>query len=76
LQDALIKALDVDGREQAFIEAGLTAALQGDFAFWRYLFEVLEGPLSRDREEDIDTSALISLAWERLRERNGRGEQP
>jgi len=44
LSDRIRKVLNENpGRAQAIVEAGIAAAEAGDFQFWKYLFDRLEG---------------------------------
>jgi hypothetical protein len=71
LTSALLKILSKKGRDVEFIEAGLAAAKKGDFNFWRYIFERLEGPLGDGPDSSLTTADIIEAARKRIGERNG-----
>lgn len=43
-----------------FVEAGYQAALGGDFQFWRYLYERIDGPMPKDEPEPELTAEAIA----------------
>ena len=72
LTNALIKLLDEKG-EAGFIEAGFTAAVAGDFNFWRYIFDRIDGKIPDvEQEPEADLKAIA----ERMLERNKKRGKP
>lgn len=62
LTTALIKRLDEKGLDDEFVKAGMDAALQGDFHFWRYIFDRIDGPMKP--EDDASEGTLKELVDE------------
>jgi hypothetical protein len=71
LMQELVKALSEKGQARSFVEAGIAAAKKGDFAFWKYVFERLEGPMGDGPDSSLTTADIIEAARKRLGERNG-----
>lgn len=60
LTNALVKMLDEKGLDEAFVKAGMAAALKGDFNFWKYIFERVDGKLpTPDSGDLIDQESVI-----------------
>ena len=79
LTTALIKLIDEKGLDDRFVKAGMDAALAGDFAFWKYIFDRIDGPIKS--EEDASEGTLKELveeaekrALDRIRTRDGTSE--
>jgi hypothetical protein len=53
LTDEIIRLVEEKGLEDALVRAGVAAALRGDFNFWRYIFERIDGPLPRVVEAEV-----------------------
>lgn len=47
LTNKLLKMLDEKGLDEPFLKAGMAAALKGDFAFWKYIYERIDGPIAQ-----------------------------
>jgi hypothetical protein len=77
LRRRLHEALDRrgEGIERAFIEAGLTRALKGDYLFWAYIYDRIEGrrPPGRDRDDGDDLAGLLRRL---LDGDEGKGDAP
>ena len=43
LTNALIKAIEEKGLDDPFVKVGLQHALKGDFRFWSYIFDRIDG---------------------------------
>jgi hypothetical protein len=53
LTDALMRLIEEKGLDEAMVRAGIKAALEGDFNFWRYIFERIDGPLAQAIEAEV-----------------------
>ena len=51
LTKALLKLMDEQGLDSPFVRAGMHHALKGDFNFWKYIYERLEGRLPDPDEQ-------------------------
>ncbi len=49
LTEALIKLIEEKGLEDPLVKVGAAAAMKGDFRFWSYIFDRVDGPISRDQ---------------------------
>jgi hypothetical protein len=45
LTTALIKLIEEKGLDDPFVQVGMKAALKGDFRFWQYIFERVDGKM-------------------------------
>jgi hypothetical protein len=52
--NALIKLIEEKGLEDPFVRAGLKHAMEGDFNFWKYIYERVEGKLPGDTGDDLE----------------------
>jgi hypothetical protein len=53
-----------------FMEVARKAALAGDFNFWRYLYEIIEGKLPEsEHEPEVDLRTIAERMAERRKER-------
>ena len=52
LTGAVHRLLDKRGQEARFVKVGLEAALGGDFRFWSYLFDRVDGKMSAGEGAD------------------------
>jgi hypothetical protein len=60
---ALARALEERGLEAQYVKVGLAAALLGDFSFWRYIFERIDGKLpDPDDGDGQDVEAILEAA--------------
>jgi hypothetical protein len=74
LTDILIRMLGQKGVEEAFIAAGLAAALNGDFRAWSYIWDRIEGRMGGVDEDVADFEAILRTAKKRAEaRRNGNG---
>jgi hypothetical protein len=75
IRHALIKVLDEQGLDGPFIRVGLRAALRGDFQFWSYIFDRVEGKAPVVLQgPDIDLDAIRD-ALKRQRDERRRAEE-
>ena len=65
LTEALLKLLDDESLDGRFVKAGMNAALAGDFAFWKYIFDRIDGPIKAD--DDTSESKFIEAVREASR---------
>jgi hypothetical protein len=75
LTAALFRMLDEKGLDEPFIRAGMAAALKGDFQFWKYIYERIDGKLP-DAEGGGDAEEIIEEAQRKAdehRRRRGKG---
>lgn len=64
---ALVKLLDDGNLDDPFVQAGITAALGGDFNFWRYLYERIEGKIpDQEPQGEVSMEAGVSKIKEKL----------
>ena len=57
LADALIKAIEALRLDDALVQVGLREALKGDFRFWSYIFDRVDGKVSDQGISQTDLSA-------------------
>jgi len=71
------RLLEQEDVAEKFLKVGLAAALAGDFRFWSYLFDRIEGRIGPPGEPETDLSAIFREAKARVEARkqgNGRPE--
>jgi hypothetical protein len=72
----LNRLLDEDGADEAFIRVGLKAAMDGDYRFWSYLFDRIEGKIPVEiQEADIDLEAVRNRLKQLRAERDSRRDR-
>src|SRR5262245_30703793 len=84
LTRAVLDLLDAkEGLDVAFVKVGMKAALRGDFRFWSYLWDRIEGKQPQSIDADItthdgdgDDPELDGWAAELLEARRRRGAAP
>lgn len=64
LTDKLRKILEREGASgkqisEALMEAGVKAALEGDFRFWREIIDRIDGPVGSDKPDDEPGGLVI-----------------
>lgn len=61
--NALVKRLDEQDLDDPFIKAGLEMALDGDFNFWKYIYERIEGkvPDPEPPKPDLDMGQVLNM---------------
>jgi hypothetical protein len=74
LTNLLIRTLEENGLAASFVRVGVEAAVAGDFNYWRYIFDRVDGRIPEAEPlPNIDTAELVSRAAAkaaaRLRER-------
>lgn len=77
LTNALIKLIEEKGLDDPFVRVGMEKALKGDFRFWQYLFDRVDGPLNaknedKDKEADDGKGILIPTTDPRFAPREDR----
>lgn len=72
LTDALIKHFEDKGIHNQFVETGTTEALGGDFNFWKYIFERIDGKIPEPEPEKTGEDAIK----DKLRERRAKRKKP
>ena len=50
--DKLIQLIEEKGLDDPFVRAGLKAAMEGDFNFWKYIYERIEGKMPEKGDKD------------------------
>jgi hypothetical protein len=68
LTNALLKHFDDNELDLSFIKAGAAEALGGDFNFWKYIFERIDGKIPEPEPEKTGEDAIK----EKLRERRAK----
>lgn len=54
LTSALLRQIEERGLDDQFINAGLTAAMSGDFRFWSYIYDRIDGRMGDSDKETAD----------------------
>jgi hypothetical protein len=74
LRRQVLAMLDAgDDLEERFIRIGMALALEGDFRFWSYLFDRVDGRIPRGGDDGVDIEAIIDLARRKVDRRKERG---
>ena len=50
LTDALVKLIEEKGLDDPFVKVGMQEALKGDFKFWAYIFDRIDGKMKDELE--------------------------
>lgn len=69
LTTALLKLIEEKGLDDPFVQVGMKAALKGDFKFWSYIFDRVDGKMVQPEQEPDAEPGLIEEADERRRKR-------
>ena len=73
LTAVLHRLLDKRGQESKFVKVGLAAALEGDFRFWSYLYDRIDGrPPVAEGDAGEDVEAIIEEARKKADEHRDR----
>ena len=54
LTNALIKLIEEKGLEDPFVRAGIAEAMKGNFQFWSYIFDRIDGKMAHKIEAAMD----------------------
>ena len=65
--NALVALIESHNADNPFVQAGLNAALRGDFNFWKYIYERIEGKIPEPPESEPEVT--MEEVAKRLRER-------
>ncbi len=72
LTTALLKLIEEKGLDDPFVQVGMKAALKGDFKFWAYIFDRVDGKIS-DKLEVKDRTLTVDR---RDRKPKGKPAEP
>lgn len=78
LTDALIKAIEEQGSAAPFVELGIREALNGDFRFWKEIFNRVDG-LQKEEEDEPSVKPTVieeAAAKANARKRNRKSDGP
>jgi hypothetical protein len=69
LTTALLKLIEEKGLDDPFVRVGMAEALKGDFKFWSYIFDRIDGKMTQKTDltsngETLDSPVVILPAKE------------
>ncbi len=66
LTNALIKLIEEKGLEDPFVRVGVAEAMKGDFRFWSYVFDRLDGKVLEKLDLTSDGQSLKPAVFRRV----------